>query len=219
MAFNNVGVASTSGTTPNTVEAMAHDAIAFIEAMNLSALTCWAFPSVASSPRRSRSSAPTCCGASCSPRSAPQGRRRDARVGTRGDRRRRYTADHPAGVHLRLLRPDRHQPGRRTASRGADLRATTNRDEPTTWQTRQAQYDAVCTWGIPNHALLQRVGCAEDAGIRGERRQRPDDSPALLLPTCRPDPTSAVKIYPDSAHGFLFQHHAEFAADVDDFLA
>jgi hypothetical protein len=27
-----------------------------------------------------------------------------------------------------------------------------------------------------------------------------------------------VKIYPDSAHGFLFQHHAEFAGDVDAFL-
>jgi hypothetical protein len=27
-----------------------------------------------------------------------------------------------------------------------------------------------------------------------------------------------VKIYPDAAHGFLFQHHAEVAADVDEFL-
>jgi hypothetical protein len=27
-----------------------------------------------------------------------------------------------------------------------------------------------------------------------------------------------VKIYRDAAHGFLFQHHAEFTADVDDFL-
>jgi hypothetical protein len=27
-----------------------------------------------------------------------------------------------------------------------------------------------------------------------------------------------VKIYPDSGHGFLFQHHAEFAADVEAFL-
>jgi hypothetical protein len=27
-----------------------------------------------------------------------------------------------------------------------------------------------------------------------------------------------VKIYPDAAHGFLFQHHAEFAADVEAFL-
>ncbi|HXA12278.1 MAG TPA: hypothetical protein VNW93_08820 [Mycobacterium sp.] len=32
-------------------------------------------------------------------------------------------------------------------------------------------------------------------------------------------PHATVKIYPDSAHGFLFQHHAEFAADVEVFLA
>jgi pimeloyl-ACP methyl ester carboxylesterase len=32
-------------------------------------------------------------------------------------------------------------------------------------------------------------------------------------------PHARVKIYPDSAHGFLFQHHAEFAADVAAFLA
>jgi hypothetical protein len=32
-----------------------------------------------------------------------------------------------------------------------------------------------------------------------------------------PIPSAQVKIYPDSAHGFLFQH-AEFAADVDEFL-
>jgi hypothetical protein len=57
---------------------------------------------------------------------------------------------------------------------------TEDRDTSTTWAVREAQYDAVCTWGIPDHA--------------------------------------AVKIYPDAAHGFLFQHHAEFAADVARFL-
>ena len=31
-------------------------------------------------------------------------------------------------------------------------------------------------------------------------------------------PHARVKIYPDSAHGFLFRHHAEFAADVGTFL-
>ena len=31
-------------------------------------------------------------------------------------------------------------------------------------------------------------------------------------------PHARVKIYPDSAHGFLFQHHAEFAADIEAFL-
>jgi pimeloyl-ACP methyl ester carboxylesterase len=30
---------------------------------------------------------------------------------------------------------------------------------------------------------------------------------------------ASVKIYPDAAHGFLFQHASEFAADVTKFLA
>jgi pimeloyl-ACP methyl ester carboxylesterase len=31
-------------------------------------------------------------------------------------------------------------------------------------------------------------------------------------------PGARLKIYPDAAHGFLFQHHAEFAAGVGAFL-
>src|SRR5262249_48174797 len=34
-AFDNVGVAATTGSTPNTIEAMAHDAIAFLDGLNL----------------------------------------------------------------------------------------------------------------------------------------------------------------------------------------
>ena len=32
-------------------------------------------------------------------------------------------------------------------------------------------------------------------------------------------PHAQVRLYPDSAHGFLFQHHAEFAGDVEAFLS
>ena len=31
-------------------------------------------------------------------------------------------------------------------------------------------------------------------------------------------PDARITIYPDSAHGFLFQHHSRFAADVNTFL-
>jgi pimeloyl-ACP methyl ester carboxylesterase len=31
-------------------------------------------------------------------------------------------------------------------------------------------------------------------------------------------PQALVKIYPDTAHGFLFQHASEFGADVAEFL-
>jgi hypothetical protein len=32
-------------------------------------------------------------------------------------------------------------------------------------------------------------------------------------------PQSTITIHPDSAHGFLFQYHAEFATDVAELLA
>ena len=48
------------------------------------------------------------------------------------------------------------------------------------------------------------------------------DSDPMILPhysyLLAPIPRALVKIYPDSAHGFLFQHNAEFAADVAAFL-
>jgi len=31
-------------------------------------------------------------------------------------------------------------------------------------------------------------------------------------------PDARLKLYPDAAHGFLFQHHAAFAADINTFL-
>jgi hypothetical protein len=41
----------------------------------------------------------------------------------------------------------------------------TDPDEPTSWQTRQAQYDAVCDWGIPDHSALQRVTAIDLPGF------------------------------------------------------
>jgi pimeloyl-ACP methyl ester carboxylesterase len=95
---------------------------------------------------------------------------------------------------------------------------TQDRDTATSWATREAQYDAVCTWGIPNHALLQRLGCLQLPVFVAN-----GDSDPMILPhysylLAGLIPQASVKIYPDAAHGFLFQHHADFAADVEAFL-
>jgi pimeloyl-ACP methyl ester carboxylesterase len=94
-----------------------------------------------------------------------------------------------------------------------------DRDADTTWATRLAQYDAVCSWGEPNHALLQRVGAIGCPVFIAN-----GDSDPMILPhysylLAGLIPQSKVKIYPDSAHGFLFQHATEFAADVEAFLS
>jgi pimeloyl-ACP methyl ester carboxylesterase len=94
-----------------------------------------------------------------------------------------------------------------------------DRDLPTTWETRLAQYDAVCAWGVPNHALLERL-----SGIEAPVFVANGDSDPMILPRYSHLlvgllPRARLKIYPESAHGFLFQHHAEFAADVERFLS
>ena len=95
---------------------------------------------------------------------------------------------------------------------------TEDRDKATTWATREAQYDAICTWGIPDHAVLQRVSCLEMPVFVAN-----GDSDPMILPhysylLAGLISQARVTIYPDSAHGFLFQHHAQFAADVEAFL-
>ncbi|MFD9507920.1 alpha/beta hydrolase [Streptomyces mirabilis] len=107
--------------------------------------------------------------------------------------------------------------GRQTLQRIYGARSE-DRDTATNWATREAQYDAVCTWGIPDHAKLQRL-----SGLRMPVFVANGDSDPMILPhyshlLAGLIPQARVKIYPDSAHGFLFQHHAEFAADVDAFL-
>ena len=73
--------------------------------------------------------------------------------------------------------------------------------------------------GIPDHAKLQRLAAVGMPVFIAN-----GDSDPMILPhyshlLAGLIPHARVKIYPDSAHGFLFQHHAEFAADVEAFLA
>jgi pimeloyl-ACP methyl ester carboxylesterase len=101
--------------------------------------------------------------------------------------------------------------GRQTARRD-------DRDKLSSWQTRQAQYDAVCDWGVPDHGRLQRVSALDMPVFVANGDSDPMILPHFSYLLAGLIPQARVKIYPDAAHGFLFQHHAEFARDVDAFL-
>ena len=68
--------------------------------------------------------------------------------------------------------------------------------------------------GCPNHGLLERIGAIEMPVFVANGDSDPMILPrySYLLAGLLPD--ARLKIYPDAAHGFLFQHHSEFAADV-----
>jgi pimeloyl-ACP methyl ester carboxylesterase len=93
-----------------------------------------------------------------------------------------------------------------------------NRDTPTTDAARDAQYDAIVDWGIPDHAALQRLTgiMSPTLIIQGDNDLMIPTSASHLMAGLIPD--ARIRIYPDSAHGFLFQYPAEVAADVNAFL-
>jgi pimeloyl-ACP methyl ester carboxylesterase len=219
ITFDNVGVGATTGTTPSTIEAMAHGAIAFLEALELQQVDLLGFSIGSFVAQEIALVRPDLLRRVVLASSAPQGAAGMhgwaaeviGAVGTPETTPQGYISVFfaPTGTSL--------EAGRQAAGRIFGGR-TSDRDEPTTWQTRQAQYDAVCTWGIPNHALLQRVAAIELPVLVANGDSDPMILPRYshLLAGLLPD--AGVKIYPDSAHGFLFQHHEEFAADIHAFL-
>jgi pimeloyl-ACP methyl ester carboxylesterase len=218
VAFDNVGVGGTKGTTPNTVEQMAADAISFLEAMEFDRVDILGF-SIGSfvaqeialtrpaSVRNLILASPAPKGAAGMHGWAPWV------IGAVGT-----PQLDPAG-YLKVFFAESassQQAGQQALQRM--FTKSSGFDEQTTWHTRQAQYDAVCAWGIPNHALLQRLSAISHRVFIANGESDPMILPHFSYLLAGLIPGAKVKIYPDSAHGFLFQHHAEFAADVEQFL-
>jgi pimeloyl-ACP methyl ester carboxylesterase len=218
VTFDNAGVGSSTGATPNTVEEMAHDAIAFLAAMEFDQADILGFSIGSFVAQEITLIRPGAVRRLILASSAPQGA-----AGMHG-----WAPDVIGAVGVPDVSPAGYLDvfyARSPASRRAGEQAfqrmsarTAERDKVTTWQTRQAQYDAVCAWGIPDHALLQRLSAIDLPVFVAN-----GDSDPMILPhysylLAGLIPQARVKIYPDSAHGFLFQHHAEFAADCDAFL-
>jgi pimeloyl-ACP methyl ester carboxylesterase len=218
VTFDNAGVGGSTGTTPNTIGQMAHDAIAFLAAMEFSQVDVLGFSIGSFVAQEIALIRPGIIRRLILASSAPQG----------ADGMHGWAPDVIAAIGSPQTRPEGYlgvfftqspaswQAGAEALQR-MQARAE-DRDRATTWATREAQYDAVCTWGIPDHALLHRLAAIDVPVLVAG-----GDSDPMILPhysylLAGLIAGARVKVYPDSAHGFLFQHHAEFAADVEAFL-
>jgi len=218
VTFDNVGVGGSTGTTPNAIQQMAHDAITFVTALELGQVDILGFSIGSFIAQEIALARPAIVRRLILASSAPQGA-----AGMHG-----WAPAVIGAIGTPQTSPEEYldvffapSPASRQAGKEALQRMyarTQDRDAATTWATREAQYDAVCTWGIPNHSLLQRVR-AIDVPVFVTN----GDADPMILPhyshlLAGLIPQARVKIYPDAAHGFLFQHYAEFASDVDTFL-
>jgi pimeloyl-ACP methyl ester carboxylesterase len=218
VTFDNTGVGGSTGTTPETIEQMARDAIAFLTAMDLGRADLLGFSIGSFVAQQIALVRPASVRRLVLASSAPQGA-----AGMHG-----WAPEVIGAIGTPSTTPEAYldvfftpSPASRLAGQDALRRMyarSESRDEATTWATREAQYDAVCAWGIPDHARLQRLSAiTRPAFVAGGDRD-PMILPhySYLLAGLIAD--VQVKIYPDAAHGFLFQYHNEFAADVRAFL-
>ena len=220
ITFDNRGVASSSGTTPSTVEQMALDAIDFIDTLGIGEVDVLGFSLGSFVAQEIALVRPSIVRNVVLASSAPRGASgmhgwAPAVIGAVG-KPETSAADY-LGVFFTGSEASRAA-GQEVAGRVFGAR-TEDRDAPTSWQTRLAQYDAVCAWGQPNHALLERVAAIDKPVFVANGDSDPMILPRYSYLLAGLIPGARLKIYPDAAHGFLFQHYAEFAADVQAFLA
>jgi pimeloyl-ACP methyl ester carboxylesterase len=218
IVFDNTGVGATTGATPTTFAQMADDAIVFLEALGLDQVDLLGFSIGSFIAQEIALTRAALAGKIILASTAPQGA-----PGMHG-----WAPDIIQAIGQPATDAEGFLHGFFTdsaASRAAGAEflgriqsRTQGRDKDTTWPTRNAQYDAVLKWGTPNYSLLQRLNA-----IRQPVFVANGDDDRMILPwyshlVASLLPDAFVKLYPDSAHGFLFQHAEEFAGDVLKFL-
>ena len=219
VAFDNVGVGATTGTTPNTIKQMARDAISFIAALDVPRVDILGFSIGSFVAQEIALIRPDLVRRIVLASSAPRGGAgmhgwapevisavgkpsqtrtvistsfspRRLRVDKQG---RRHWAAYTGAPAMSMNRPP-GRPGRHNMTR--------------------------CATGASR--ITQRYSESARSVIRCSSPK--GDSDPMILPhfsylLAGLIPQARVKIYPDAAHGFLFQHASEFGADVTEFLA
>jgi pimeloyl-ACP methyl ester carboxylesterase len=212
------GVGSSAGEPSHTIASTARQMIAFADALGLVEIDLLGFSIGGFVAQEIALVRPTLVRrlvlAATGPKGAPgmHGWRDDIAAAARGESK-------PENLlYIMFAHTDASQ-GKGMEFLGRFMQRQEGRDAPTSDAARDAQYDAIVEWGIPDHASLQRL-----TGIKSPTLviQGDDD---LMIPTKLSHlmagliPDAQIRIYPDAAHGFLFQYPTEVAAEVNTFLA
>jgi pimeloyl-ACP methyl ester carboxylesterase len=217
--FDNAGVGASSGSTPRTMTAMAHDAISFVEALELDEIDLLGYSIGGFVAQELALIRPQLICRIVLAGTAPEGG-----IDIHGfseDVLPVATADVGSAEGLLFLFFERSDT---SAAKGREFVARIfareeDRDEDVDRAAYTAQLDAFTTWGIPDATRLNRL-----AGIRqpvlaanGDHDIMVATANTHLLVEHLPD--ARIEIYPDAGHGFLFQYPQEFSALVTEFLS
>jgi pimeloyl-ACP methyl ester carboxylesterase len=217
--LDNAGVGGSTGAVPRTFTAMAHDALAFVDALGLEEIDILGYSIGGFVAQEMTLIRPHLVRRLVLAGTGPEGGEQMHRW--TDDIHPHATLDQPGGEDLLALFFERSET---SVAKGWEFvqRIFTriqDRDADTTLETRDRQLDAYGAWGVPDATKLNRLaGITQPVLVaNGDNDRMIPTKNSHLLADRLPD--AELKIYPDAGHGFLFQYPAEFAGEVDAFLA
>ncbi|MGW2464034.1 alpha/beta fold hydrolase [Streptomyces sp. NPDC004457] len=213
------GVGGSTGTTPNTVEEMAHNAIAFLDAVGLRRFDLLGFSLGGFIAQEVTLFRPWQVRRLVLAGTAPRGGR-DIHQYTAGAIREAALHDAPSAANLLTLFFEKSASSQ---AKGVEFLKrlglrTAERDTATDLAVRDAQLTAISAWGVRDDSRLQRLESIRQPVLvaNGDNDEMVPTRNTYLLAEHLPN--AKLSIYPDAGHGFLFQYPAEFAAEVNAFL-
>jgi pimeloyl-ACP methyl ester carboxylesterase len=219
VVFDNTGVGDSTGVTPRTIREMARDALVFLEALGLDRIDILGYSFGGYVAQELTLIRPQLVRRLVLAGTGPQGGQQ--MHGYSADVYGNATVDEPGADNLLALFFERSDT---SIAKGWEFierifTRSEGRDGATTLATRDAQLDAITEWGIPDAGRLNRLAGITQPVLAANGvndRMVPTINTHLLAQHL---PDAQMTIYPDAGHGFLFQYPAEFAAEVDAFLA
>ena len=217
ITFDNRGVGASSGKTPNSVEAMARDAVAFIKALGLAQVDLLGFSMGGFVAQVIAQQEPQLVRKVILAGTGPAGGRGIDNVTalTIVDMAKGALTLRDAKYYLFFTKTANGRSQARQFLKRLKER-TNDRDKAITLSSFRAHLEAIHAWGLQEPEDLSRIQQPVFVANGDQDRMVPSSNSGDLA---RRLPNAELAIYPDAGHGGIFQYHQQFVPAALEFLA
>lgn len=217
ITFDNRGVGASTGSTPDTIQAMAKDAIAFIRALGFDQVDLLGFSMGGMIAQLIAQDEPQLVRRLILAGTGPaggEGIEKVTAISIRDAIRGLLTFQDPKQFLFFTRTPNGRRAGKEFLARLKER--TQNRDKAISLRSFRAQLKAIHRWGLAHPADLSVIRQPVLVANGESDRMVPTKNSVDLA---RRLPDSELVIYPDAGHGGIFQFHGQFVAKALEFLA
>jgi pimeloyl-ACP methyl ester carboxylesterase len=216
IVFDNRGIGASGGSTPNSVEAMARDAIAFIRALGFDQVDLLGFSLGGMVSQVIAQDQPQLVRKLILAGTGPvggEGIDKVTRITLRAMARGAVTFKDPKTYLFFTRTPNGRKAAREFLERLKER--TQDRDKAISPISFRAQLKAIHAWANQQPSDLSNIRQPALIANGDQDRMVPSSNSVELA---RRLPNARLKLYPDAGHGGVFQYHQEFVTEALDFL-